>query len=63
MNSPIFLNDNIVSNTFVGISTQENEFDDGTSSWNNNLTLKALGKKINIILNKKNIVDELHIEA
>ena len=38
MNSPIFLNDNIVSNTFVGISTQENEFDDGTSSWNNNLT-------------------------
>tara|TARA_B100001758_G_scaffold2877_1_gene2342 strand:- start:8751 stop:9773 length:1023 start_codon:yes stop_codon:yes gene_type:complete len=31
--------------------------------WNNNLTLKALGKKINIILNKKNIVDELHIEA
>tara|TARA_A100000164_G_scaffold55884_1_gene44452 strand:- start:24 stop:2201 length:2178 start_codon:yes stop_codon:yes gene_type:complete len=38
MNSPIFLNDNIVSNTFVGISTQDSKFDDGTSSWNNNLT-------------------------
>ena len=38
MNSPIFLNDNIVSNTFVGISTQESKFDDNTRSFTDNLT-------------------------
>ena len=38
MNSPIFLNDSLVSNTFFGYSRQNNNFEDRTSTDNDNFT-------------------------